>query len=280
MKRASALSALLLAAGLVAGGSPQPATAQPAQNNDALMLLYNQFSDMEAELASLRSMVEEQANEIRRLQRDTRDRYTDLDSRLSSLYQEMAAGSNAGGNTGGAASSVAGASTINSRNNAASDVRAPVNASEVPAPGQVPRGQGQADNSDLLPDPAGMTEQQLYQFALDTLLQNEEYQLSTDAFDLYLDEYPDGRFVTNAWYWKGQALVNLSLLEEARDAFEIIVNDYPDGRKIEDAMYSLGTVYGQLGDTARARELLQEVMNRFPNTSAANLADIYLRSLD
>lgn len=279
MKRASALSALLLAAGLVAGGHSLPAAAQPAGGNDAVMLLYNQFSEMQEELASLRAMVEEQANEIRRLQRDTRDRYTDLDSRVSALYQEMATGNTGAVGANGAASAAGAAATAGSRT-ATNDPRTPVNAAAVPAPGDARGGQSQPDNSDLLPDPDGMTEQQLYQFALDTLLQNEEYQLATDAFDLYLEEYPDGRFVTNAWYWKGQALVNLSLLEEARDAFEVIVNDYPDGRKIEDAMYSLGTVYGQLGNIERARELLQEVMNRFPNTSAANLADIYLRSLN
>jgi len=45
-------------------------------------------------------------------------------------------------------------------------------------------------------------------------------------------------------------------------------------------MYSLGTVYHRLGDNARARQLLQDVRARFPNTSAANLADIYMRSLN
>ena len=85
--------------------------------------------------------------------------------------------------------------------------------------------------------------------------------------------------MTNAYYWQGQAYVNLSQFEQARSAFEAIVNNYPDGRKIEDAMYSLGTVYHRLGDSSRARQMLQDVRTRFPNTSAANLADIYLRTL-
>jgi TolA-binding protein len=44
-------------------------------------------------------------------------------------------------------------------------------------------------------------------------------------------------------------------------------------------MYSLGTVYDKLGNAERARQLLRQVQSRFPNTSAANLADIYLRSM-
>jgi len=268
MRVASARSALWLAVILAVGGSP--ALAQPPGGNDAVVLLYNQLSDMQEELATLRAMVEEQAFEIQRLQRDTRDRYTDLDARISALYEDLPARSNAAPVTGAAPAGAQGA-------NAA---RTPVNAAEVPVSDQQEGLDESPDNPDRLPDPASMTEQQFYQYGLDMLLQNEEYRLSTQVFDRYLDEYPDGRFVTNAWYWKGQALVNLSMLEEARQAFEVIVNDYPDGRKIEDAMYSLGTVYGELGNEQRARELLEQVMARFPNTSAANLADIYLRSLN
>jgi tol-pal system protein YbgF len=124
------------------------------------------------------------------------------------------------------------------------------------------------------------SEQQQYQMALDSLLQEEQYQRAVTEFDQYLSLYPDGRFVTNAYYWKGQAYVNLSMLNEAREAFEIIVTQYPDGRKVDDAMYSLGTVYDRLGNAARAQQLLRQVQSRFPNTSAANLADIYLRAMN
>jgi tol-pal system protein YbgF len=125
-----------------------------------------------------------------------------------------------------------------------------------------------------------LTEQQQYQLALDSLLQEEQYQRSVAEFDQYLSLYPNGRFITNAYYWKGQAYLNLAMLNEARDAFEVIVNLYPDGRKVDDAMYSLGTVYDKLGDTDKARQLLRQVQSRYPNTSAANLADIYLRSMN
>ncbi len=244
-------------------------------SSDALMLLHDQLSSMRSEVETLRAMVEEQANEIRRLQRDSRDRYTDLDSRISGLYQDMDAG--------GLQPPAASGSLMPVPESSAQQ--------QAPAPGDT--GFGEPASTDqlaviqppqtsaqdgVLPDPGSMTEQQLYQHALDILLQDAAYQQSIAEFDQYLTVYPDGRFVTNAHYWKGQALVNLSEFERARESFSVIVNDYPDGRKIDDAMYSLGTVYHRLGDEARARELLQQVMARFPNTSAANLADLYLRS--
>lgn len=128
--------------------------------------------------------------------------------------------------------------------------------------------------------PTVLSEQQQYQMALDSLLQEEQYQRAVNEFDQYLRLYPDGRFVTNAYYWKGQAYVNLSMLNDARDAFETVVTEYPDGRKVDDAMYSLGTVYDKLGNTSRAQQLLRQVQSRYPNTSAANLADIYLRAMN
>jgi len=250
-----------------------------SSNNDALMMLLDQFQALRTEMEMLRGMVEEQAFEIRRLQRDSLDRYTDLDGRVSALYQDL---------EGGAVSSAPAAvspPTINPATSSQPPVATAATTAQTGvvggAPATVSAGSTVAAGG-LAQDnvaPLLMTEQQLYELALDSLLQREEYQNSIQQFDQYLAQYPDGRFVTNAHYWKGQAFVNLSMFAEARDSFEIIITQYPDGRKIEDAMYSLGTVYHRLGDNARSRQLLQDVRTRFPNTSAANLADIYLRSI-
>jgi tol-pal system protein YbgF len=263
-----------------------------AASNDALLLLLDQFTALRGEMETLRGMVEEQANQINRLQQDSLDRYTDLDSRLSSIYQEMdsvpvSASSgvaslnsvpvNTASQTASTATSVAatnsavvaGETAAAARIPGQASVSSPVSATATPA------------TSGIAPVQASiLTEQQLYELALDSLLQEQQYQVSIDQFGQYLAEYPDGRFVTNAYYWQGQAYVNLSMFNDAKTAFETILTDYPDGRKIEDAMYSLGAVYHRLGDNTNARLMLQDVITRFPNTSAANLADIYLRSIN
>lgn len=271
------------------------AAAQP--NNDALNLLLEQVRSLREEVQTLRGMVEEQGYELRRLQQDSLDRYTDLDSRISTLYQDMDAGNagnaalppSAGGmplgstlpdasqNTGVAGTTSSGAIGNNFSSNTAGSA-----AGNMPVANDTPLASNRTDSANTIPvapAPGIMTEQQLYERALDSLLQEEAYQRSIAEFDQYLAQYPDGRFVTNAYYWQGQAYVNLSQFDQARTVFETIVNNYPDGRKIEDAMYSLGTVYHRLGDSTRARQMLQDVRSRFPNTSAANLADIYLRTL-
>ena len=263
-----------------------------SSSNDALVMLLDQFREMRAELETLRGLVEEQGYELNNLKRESLDRYTDLDTRLTSV-------------SSGATAAIAPmpVSTAVQAPVAAltqTTPSAPINAA---APVSVPNQatpQSTVDTSPLAPEapsvnvtsndtpvvsapsvqPTVLTEQQQYQLALDSLLQDEQYQNAVTEFDEYLSLYPNGRFITNAYYWKGQAYVNLAMMEEARIAFETIVTQYPDGRKVDDAMYSLGTVYDKLGNAERAQQLLRQVQSRFPNTSAANLADIYLRSMN
>lgn len=294
------------------GQPPQGGQPVSASSNDALVMLLDQFREMRAELETLRGLVEEQGYELRNLQRESLDRYTDLDARLGALSSATpsTAGVSAPASLGGAqqpvssrpvAAIAAAASTASQQTGIQPTASTPaptlttaagaINAAAVPisaAPTIATAAPAAASTAVALGNtpaistlqPTVLSEQQQYQVALDSLLQEEQYQRSVAEFDQYLSLYPNGRFITNAYYWKGQAYLNLAMLNEARDAFEVIVNQYPDGRKVDDAMYSLGTVYDKLGDTEKARQLLRQVQSRYPNTSAANLADIYLRSMN
>jgi len=272
--------------------------AQPgSSSNDALVMLLDQFREMRSELETLRGLVEEQGYELGNLKRESLDRYTDLDMRLTAISSNTPLVAPAV-----TAPSVLAPSAVLTQpgSSAPINANAPVAVPEQVAPAPVSATQiasvSATTTTDtrapvaLVPEfpvgtapslqPTLLTEQQQYQLALDSLLQDEQYQRAVAEFDQYLVLYPNGRFVTNAYYWKGQSFVNLAMMEEARVAFETIVTQYPDGRKVDDAMYSLGTVYDKLGNAERAQQLLRQVQSRFPNTSAANLADIYLRSMN
>ncbi len=261
--------------------------AQVGGTNDAVIMLLDQVQSLRSEMETMREMVEQQANLIDRLQRDSVDRYTDLDTRISSLYEDGAAAASVVPPVSGTPSTAAGstaastAATVSGNTSAPGSTTTPVvNSSVVNAPSASASVQTPVTSLNTTINPQLMTEQQLYQLALDSLLQDEQYERSISEFDQYLSMYPNGRFVTNAHYWKGQSFVNLSRFAEARDSFSIILERYPDGAKVDDASYSLGTVYDRLGNTAQARELLNSVKTKYPNTSAANLADIYLRSMN
>ena len=58
---------------------------QSAPNSDALSLLLEQNQQLRAELQALRGIVEEQGFELRKMQRDSLNRYTSTDTRLSAI---------------------------------------------------------------------------------------------------------------------------------------------------------------------------------------------------
>ncbi len=278
---------------IIPGQVLAPSSSGTTSNNDALQLLLDQNRQLQAEVQALRGMVEEQGFEIRKLQRDSLNRYTDTDERLRSL--ETGAATAAISNTApGNPISPAVNSVTGTLSSAPDSVARSANSVEAPTGSLTPTSNSTAENTrPMAPhttsmrnpssrgtlQPAVLSEQQLYQMAYDSVI-NSDFERSIAEFDQYLSIYPAGRFVTNGHYWKGLAYLNLNSYAEARESFEIILNDYPDSAKLPDAMYGLAQAYQGLGNVPQARQLLNDIKRRFPNTGVANLADTRLLSLD
>ena len=250
-------------------------SAASVNNNDGLSLLLEQNQQLRTEVQALRALVEEQSFEIRKIQRDSLSRYTNVDERLGMLENEAVTTVTSPGTRvtdrlpplTPPSSTRQDTSTASSAN-AASENSRTATATETNA--RFSRGTLQ---------PAILSEQQLYQMAYDSAI-NSNFERAVAEFDQYLSIYPDGRFVSNAHYWKGQAYLYLNQFGEARDSYEIILAQYEESPKLPDAMYGLGLAYQGLGNIAQARQLLSEIKRRFPNTGVANLADTRLLSLD
>jgi tol-pal system protein YbgF len=262
--------------GITLGNERQRAPDRlPQSNNDALSLLLEQNQQLRAELQALRGLLEEQGFEIRKMQRDSLNRYTNVDDRLSGLE------------SGGGLNTLA-------RN---PDRVEPSESDEplLTTPNQDTNNSGLNESIPTLQEtgvaselsrasrgtlrPAVLSEQQLYQMAYDSVI-NSNFERSIAEFDQYMNIYPEGRFVTNAYYWKGQAYLYLNRYSEAKDSYEVILNEFEDSAKLPDAMYGLGLSYQGLGNITQARQLLNEIKRRFPNTGVANLADTKLLQLD
>ena len=261
-------------------GRGGPSVNQQAPlNNDALSLLLEQNRQLQAEVQALRGMVEEQGFELRKLQRNSLSRYTDTDDRLRNL--ETATNSQSVVSVAPKRPQVADGGISTS---VRADQGVPAEASPVTSTGpetgmveSAAAAQRSASRATL--QPAVLSEQQLYQMAYDSVI-NSNFERSIAEFDQYLSIYPQGRFVTNAFYWKGQAFLYLNRFAEARDSYEVILNQYDNSAKLPDAMYGLGLAYQGLGNIPQARQLLNDIKRRFPNTGVANLADTRLLTLD
>ena len=265
-------------------GQSRPANANSIlASNDAMSLLLDQIRDLQSEVQSLRAMVEEQSFELRKMQRDSLSRYTNTDERLSGLESgaltpapSVATRAPAAANTTTPPprSNTTAPNTrpyVNTRPDAAAPAPSlPVASSRTPPVRNVGRG---------TLEPAVLSEQQLYQMAYDSVIKSN-FDMSIAEFDQYLSIYPDGRFVTNAHYWKGQAYLYLNRYDEAVQSYEEIVNQPQDSAKLPDAMYGLALAYEGMGNITQARILLNDIKRKFPNTGVANLADTRLLSLN
>lgn len=76
-----------------AAGTAAPRTQTPPApvSNNALQVLYGQIEQLQQEVQTLRGLVEEQGNEITRLKNEQKDRYLELDRRLSQMLNQGAA---------------------------------------------------------------------------------------------------------------------------------------------------------------------------------------------
>lgn len=293
---ASLLSSTVVAQGVGSVVESQPFTpgqarssnsAPVAANSDAMSLLFDQIRDLQTEVQSLRAMVEEQNFELRKMQRDSLSRYTNVDDRLSGLESNAvsAAPIAASRTTPSGSTSVAptnnaaplnqrSISNISSPNTSAQQRVQPLTPATTPSRPPATRNIGRGTL-----EPAVLSEQQLYQMAYDSVIKSN-FDLSIAEFDQYLSIYPEGRFVANAHYWKGQAYLYLNRYNEAVESYDVILNQQQDSPKLPDALYGLALAYEGMGDITQARRLLNDIKRRFPNTGVANLADTRLLSLD
>lgn len=244
--------------------SNAPAAAA-AGGNELIVNMYNQLEALQQEVQTLRGRVEEQDYQIKRMQTEQRDRYLDIDRRLSSSPQPDS------GNTlspaiapntpaaipapGPVATPPANAVPQNSNPgtiaNTTPQVATPPSANPAATPSSVPQ----------------MDEQELYRTALNLLLEQSNYEESIQYFQAYITNYPQGRYLTNSYYWQGEAFILVERFNDARNVFNKIINEFPQDPKAAGAMLKLGIVYEEMGDTDQARRTWQEIAVRYPEST-------------
>ena len=124
-----------------------------------------------------------------------------------------------------------------------------------------------------------LTERDAYTAAFEAM-RARDFEASMQGFQTLIQNYPNGQYTANAYYWIGELyLVANADAEQARQSFMQVINLYPDHQKTPDAMYKLGVVYHNLGDVDTALDYLARTQREFPNSSAAGLAAKYAAEL-
>ena len=225
----------------------------------------NRIVQLQTEVASLRSLVEELQHQIREMERTQRQQYLDLDGRIARLAGSAPSAS-ASSPPPDVATEVPGTPDVGFTD------AEPVDPADDPA--LAPPADADAA---LVADPA--TEEAEYQAALDALVERFEAADSARMFRRFIDSHPDSTLVPNAWYWLGESYYVTQNFELARDAFDTLLRDHPGSRKEADAMLKLGYSEVALGEAGRAEATLRDLVTRYPGTDAAAKAESRLRTL-
>jgi tol-pal system protein YbgF len=222
----------------------QAKTQKEIQQQNANAELFVMLESFQQELAQLRGQVEELSFKLRQMEQNQKDRYIDLDRRITNLNTQTAE-----------AMAQTTASSANTQAVAAINT-APVTPAVVEA-------------AKLESDPA---QQQADYKAAFNLIRTKEFEQAITALLKFVDDYPNGTLTGNAHYWLGEVYMVERDPEAAILQFSIVINQFPEHRKVPDALYKTGRAWINLGDNIKGQRMLEQVVNAYPESSAARLA--------
>lgn len=233
--------------------------------NQAGSDLLLQMQQLQAEMQELRGLVEMHQFEIQKLQRQQRDQYLDIDSRLG------------GGQGGPPAAPATGAGPGAAPSGGGIDVgqaalAPPAGTPAPPAGPPVPSPTGGMGIPSLpSPETTGGNERDAYSAAFE-LLKDRKYDEAKDAFNEVLRRYPQGQFTDNARYWLGETYYVQRNYPAALAEFDRLVQLHPNSPKVPGAMLKIGYIQYEQNAFDQARVALEQVVSSYPNSTEARLA--------
>jgi TolA-binding protein len=74
------------------------------------------------------------------------------------------------------------------------------------------------------------------------LFMQEEYDSSIQVLQGFIRVYPKSPFVSSAWFWVGECMYGLGLLDDAQAVYQKIVTEFPTSVKLEAAQYKVSLI--------------------------------------
>jgi len=222
----------------------------PSMADNPNIELLSMIEQLQQEVQGLRGLVEEQAHQIKKMRLEQRDRYIDLDRRVSGLSQRPV--------------------TTNS---------AIVSISPAVQENEIHESPVEVSSAAVAPAVLNVKAEQASYKQAYSLIGEKKYKDAIAGLKNFLRDYPNGSLAPNAYYWMGELYIVTQDFVQAKNVLEQVVQQYPQHRKVSGATYKLATVYDRLGDSAKAKVLLKEVAARYPDSSVAKLASDYLRAM-
>lgn len=254
------------------------------QQNQTGSELLLQVQQLQTEMQELRGMLERQRLDIDRLQRQQRDQYLDIDSRLGAAMRPGASGASAqapGGESGAPADASRPALPPGVIDASGGQLQSATGTEpSATAPGQT---QPQAPDSPLpapnasgipalpTPETIGGSERDAYTAAF-ALLKERKYDEAKAAFGGLLQTYPQGEYADSARYWLAETCYVQRDYTTALTEFGQLVQSHPTSPKVPGALLKIGYIQFDQKAYDQARETLSRVISSYPNSTEARLA--------
>ncbi|MCS0497607.1 tol-pal system protein YbgF [Ancylobacter sp. MQZ15Z-1] len=116
------------------------------------------------------------------------------------------------------------------------------------------------------PAPSSESPKDLYDRAYGYMLQ-QDYSQSGQAFEQFIQLYPNDRAAPDAYYWLGETQFLRKSYKEAAQSFLKVSTDYPNAVKAPDALLRLGQSLAAIGEKDAACATLNAVNNKYPRAS-------------
>jgi len=107
-----------------------------------------------------------------------------------------------------------------------------------------------------------------------------KYKESAEAFDKFVQAYPNSKYAPSAQYWIGYANFSQKNYKAAIASQQVLIQRYPDNQKVPDAMFNIANSQIQLADLDAAKQTLRALLDKYPNSDAAPLAKKRLTVLE
>jgi tol-pal system protein YbgF len=123
-----------------------------------------------------------------------------------------------------------------------------------------------------------LSPQEVYNTAYSDYLKGN-FDLATDGFKIYRDNFPDSPLADNALYWIGECSFSQRKFPEAIDEFNDLILNYPQGDKIAAAYLKKGLSLAELRRKDEALVVFKLLLGKYPLEEEARIAQEKIKEL-
>jgi tol-pal system protein YbgF len=111
------------------------------------------------------------------------------------------------------------------------------------------------------------------------LFKQKNFKEAKNNFESYAKENPQGKYLSNSFFWIGECEYNMGKFEEAILSYQTVIEKYPNSEKNSGSLLKQGISFQKIGDNKSAKAVFDKLMKHYPNSPQAAIAKDYMKKL-